>query len=282
MDVQQLTALTQNPNVRVMLDVIAKAEGVKHGYSTGFGNTQLASLIDHPRESKTFTQTDGKKNTTTAAGRYQFTKTTWDDVAGKLGLKDFGPSSQDIAAVELLRRAGALDNVLKGDFTSAVKKSGQTWASLPSSPYAQPKKSDKFIQDAVSSAQKNPSSQATVVAEVPSTLKQVIALQTPAIPAGGDPMPAPQLDPNAIVGAETPPAWANQVRQTQIDGTPAEPTAAVKPWEDQLMADALSADVNSARSAAVSQFFGEPVVPQIPVPKQIDDSINRILAKLSA
>ncbi|WP_286434257.1 glycoside hydrolase family 104 protein [Acinetobacter sp. 256-1] len=138
---QQLQQLLNNPNARQMLDIIAKAEGVKHGYSTIFGNERMSSLQSHPNIRKSFRQTDGKSNVTTAAGRYQFLKGTWDGVARQYGLKDFSPQSQDIAALALLAQNGALPYVLKGDFQTAVKKSGGTWASLPSSPYAQPKKS---------------------------------------------------------------------------------------------------------------------------------------------
>lgn len=133
--------LLGSPNVQKMLNLIANAEGVKHGYNTLFGNERLNDLSWHPNVKKEFTQTDGKKNVTTAAGRYQFLKDTWDGVAKQLGLKDFSPKNQDIAAVALLAQNGALPSVLKGDFKTAVQKSGSTWASLPSSPYAQPKRS---------------------------------------------------------------------------------------------------------------------------------------------
>lgn len=148
---KELYAYAQNPNVRQFLDVISQAEGTT-GYDTAFGGGTIASLDDHPRKLHDFTQTDGKANKTSAAGRYQFLQGTWDDVAGKLGLTDFGPQSQDIAAVELLRRNGALEPLLAGDFDTAVKKSGTTWASLPSSPYAQPKRSDGFIANALNKA----------------------------------------------------------------------------------------------------------------------------------
>ncbi|MDV7446176.1 hypothetical protein R4514_05325 [Acinetobacter baumannii] len=133
--------LLKAPNVQKMLNLIANAEGVKHGYNTLFGNERLSDLSWHPGVKKGFTQTDGKKNATTAAGRYQFLKDTWDGVAKQLGLKDFSPKNQDIAAVALLAQNGALPSVLKGDFKTAIQKSGSTWASLPSSPYAQPKRS---------------------------------------------------------------------------------------------------------------------------------------------
>ena len=137
--------LLGSPNVQKMLNLIANAEGVKHGYNTLFGNERLNDLSWHPNVKKEFTQTDGKKNVTTAAGRYQFLKDTWDGVAKQLGLKDFSPKNQDIAAVALLAQNGALPSVLKGDFKTAVQKSGSTWASLPSSPYAQPKRSWKEL-----------------------------------------------------------------------------------------------------------------------------------------
>ncbi|MBR7734368.1 glycoside hydrolase family 24 protein [Acinetobacter nosocomialis] len=137
--------LLGSPNVRKMLDLIANAEGVQHGYNTLFGNERLDDLSTHPNIKKQFKQTDGQIKNTTAAGRYQFLSDTWNGVAKQLGLKDFSPKNQDIAAVALLAQNGALPSVLKGDFKTAVQKSGVTWASLPSSPYAQPKRSWKDL-----------------------------------------------------------------------------------------------------------------------------------------
>ncbi|MDP7716943.1 hypothetical protein QWI39_00535 [Acinetobacter baumannii] len=137
--------LLGSPNVQKMLDLIANAEGVQHGYNTLFGNERLDDLSNHPNIKKQFKQTDGQIKNTTAAGRYQFLSDTWNGVAKQLGLKDFSPKNQDIAAVALLAQNGALPSVLKGDFKTAVQKSGSTWASLPSSPYAQPKRSWKDL-----------------------------------------------------------------------------------------------------------------------------------------
>ncbi|HHP4741280.1 TPA: glycoside hydrolase family 104 protein, partial [Acinetobacter baumannii] len=58
--------LLNAPNVQKMLNLIASAEGVKHGYNTLFGNERLSDLSWHPGIKKGFTQTDGKKNATTA------------------------------------------------------------------------------------------------------------------------------------------------------------------------------------------------------------------------
>lgn len=154
---QQLMQLMNNPNARKMLDLIAATEGVKYGYNTLFGNQKIDDLSWHPNIKKPFTQTDGQTKYTTAAGRYQFLKDTWDGVAKQYGLKDFSPQSQDLGALALLAQNGALPYVLKGDFGTAIKKSGSTWASLPTSPYAQNKRSWDFIDKQLGS--KTPSYQ---------------------------------------------------------------------------------------------------------------------------
>ena len=171
--IDELRSYLNNPNVRKVLDVIAQAEGTT-GYDTAFGGGKIESLADHPRQLYDFTQTDGKKNKTSAAGRYQFIQGTWDDVAGKLGLTDFGPESQDIAAIELLRRNNALDAAAMGDFDTALQRSGTTWASLPSSPYAQPKRSQGFIANALDKAAAAifPSAQAAGVPQQPTQQAQ--------------------------------------------------------------------------------------------------------------
>ena len=157
----QLEKYLQNPNVRKFLDLIAHTEGTeRNGYRTAFGGGSLSSLSDHPRYLKTFKQKNGKTNTTSAAGRYQFLRGTWDGLARQYGLKDFGPKSQDIAAVALLAQNGALGRILKGDMQGAVRKAGPTWASLPTAPasYSQPTKSwqavNRFLGGKTSPSQK--------------------------------------------------------------------------------------------------------------------------------
>jgi muramidase (phage lysozyme) len=148
-----------DPRVRKVLDVIASAEGVRHGYNTIFGNERFGNLSAHPNVRKAFKQTDGKSNFTTAAGRYQFLKGTWDGLSRQYNLKDFSPQSQDIGAIGLIMQKGALGDVLKGNYQAAIQKLGGTWASLPSSPYAQPKRSqaeiDRFLGGASSQSQQS-------------------------------------------------------------------------------------------------------------------------------
>ena len=138
----ELEAALQNPNARKFLDLLSYTEGTqKNGYATAFGGGRINDLSKHPRTSSGFTQTDGKKNTTTAAGRYQFLSGTWDEQAKKLGLSDFGAKSQDLAALSLAADSGALKSILSGDFKTAIDKTGGKWASLTSSPHPQGKKS---------------------------------------------------------------------------------------------------------------------------------------------
>jgi muramidase (phage lysozyme) len=149
---EELEAVLNNPNVQRYLTMLSQAEGTakyNDPYRTAFGGRQIADLSKHPATAQPFTQTDGKKNMTTAAGKYQFLNRTWNDVANTLGLKDFSAGNQDLGALELMRRSGSLNDVLRGDFASAVARDGKTWASLPSSPYAQPKRSTEFVNQAL-------------------------------------------------------------------------------------------------------------------------------------
>ncbi|NNP70923.1 glycoside hydrolase family 104 protein [Acinetobacter sp. Ac_5812] len=143
---KQIYDAYSNPNAKRFLDFIADAEGVKNGYNTLFGNQRFDNLSAHPNVRKAFKQTDGTTNYTTAAGRYQFLKGTWDGLAKQYGFRDFSPQAQDMGALALIASRGALDDVLKGNYTSAVQKLGKEWASLPSSTYAQGKRSWDFVK----------------------------------------------------------------------------------------------------------------------------------------
>ena len=132
-DVAPAPSSSYHPNVSKFLGLLSNAEGA--GYGTVVGGGSFGGFDQHPRVVGLRTA-DGPS---TAAGRYQITKTTYDDVAPKLGIKDFSPASQDRIAIELIRRNGAYDDVVNGDFQSAMKKLGGVWASLPSSQYNQPK-----------------------------------------------------------------------------------------------------------------------------------------------
>lgn len=126
-------------NVGKFLDFLGAAEGA--GYNTIVGGGSFTSYDRHPGKVGLVT----KDGPSTAAGKYQITKTTYDDVAPKLGITDFSPASQDRIALHLLQRNGSLDDVRTGNFDAAIAKNGGTWASLPSSPYNQPKRSNEWV-----------------------------------------------------------------------------------------------------------------------------------------
>lgn len=64
---------------------------------------------------------------TTAAGAYQITRTTWNDLGGSAKYGDFSNAAQDQAAIDLLRRRGALAEVMAGNFDRAVTKVVKEW-----------------------------------------------------------------------------------------------------------------------------------------------------------
>lgn len=125
-------------NVRAFLNMIRFAEGTDgpDGYNTIFGYAKFTDFSDHPRR---IIRSGGYSSD--AAGAYQIMSYTWDDIRGPAGLSDFSPASQDAAALFLLNRRGALEDVKAGRFQAALQKAAQEWASLPGSPYGQPMRS---------------------------------------------------------------------------------------------------------------------------------------------
>lgn len=137
-------ALLDNPNVQRGLHVVKTTEGTiksKDPYATAFGGGKIKDLSKHPNKSHSFTQKNGKKNRTTAAGAYQFLSKTWNRVATKLGLTDFTKKSQDLAALALIDARNGLEALLNGDLVGFINAVGPEWASLPTAPdaYSQPK-----------------------------------------------------------------------------------------------------------------------------------------------
>lgn len=258
---EQVEAVIDNENMRKILDLIAAVEGVKHGYNTGFGNTVLDSLADHPRESKGFTQTDGQKRRTTAAGRYQFLESTWDEEAKRLKLPDFGERSQDMAAISRIIYRGALDDVLNGDFEAAIKKLGVEWAGMPSSNYAQPKKSWDFATSFLNSR----------------------GVETPAMADTSKPMTTQSANDwiegtFAAYGARQQPVAQSLETANPFDAVRFEQQQA---QDDQLLDDMMSYGDSFNRQNAVAAFFNEPAQQaQTRLPRQIEAAIQRELSRI--
>lgn len=128
-------------NVAAFLDMLAVSEGTDDGrqptkcdgYDVIVGGSLTNDLSKHPR--KLISLRPGLKST--AAGRYQFLARTWDELAKQLKLPDFGPTSQDLAAVQLIKRRGGYRYLLEGLFDDAVHACRKEWASLPGAGYDQ-------------------------------------------------------------------------------------------------------------------------------------------------
>jgi lysozyme len=121
-----------NYNVEKFLMAITYCEGTdrqKTPYNELFGFTNFEGYGKHP---EIVIKTPNYSST--AAGRYQILKKT----AKHLGMKDFTPESQDLAAIQLIQQAKAYGLVTQGLFREALLKCNKVWASLPESPYGQP------------------------------------------------------------------------------------------------------------------------------------------------
>jgi muramidase (phage lysozyme) len=126
-----------HPNTAAFLDMLAVSEGTygkgDDGYNVLVGGKLFQGYDDHPR----ILVRINSKLKSTAAGRYQILKRTFDAYKELLGLKDFCPSSQDAIAIQLIKEQGALPDVKAGRFAEAVRKCNNIWASLPGAGYGQ-------------------------------------------------------------------------------------------------------------------------------------------------
>jgi muramidase (phage lysozyme) len=166
-DEEDQDPMTIEPNLLAFMAMIAVAEGTARAIDPyrvcyGYKHT-IASFADHPSVLGTWS---GEKLTdamckgaglgpgcvSTAAGKYQIIKPTWEALKSRLSLPDFSPSSQDAACIQLLNQCGARALIRAGDFDGAVSKARRTWASLPGAGYAQPERSMNQLRTAYLSA----------------------------------------------------------------------------------------------------------------------------------
>lgn len=123
----------KNANVRAYLAAIAAAEGgdydLMYGGVRGKKNDKwrFSDFSTHPGPG-----IDGR---TTAAGRYQINKINWkENGEKKMGLTDFSNETQDLIAVESIRYAHAIDDVIAGNIEPAARKTSTVWAAIPKGP----------------------------------------------------------------------------------------------------------------------------------------------------
>lgn len=132
------------PERRALLNTIRYAEGTwKEGKDLGYrilyGGGQFQDLSRHPDRVVV------KRYASAAAGAYQFLPGTWKDVSRSLDLPSFAPEHQDQAALHLVKKRGALQEVDRNGLTkTAMNSLAPEWASFPThaghSAYGQPVK----------------------------------------------------------------------------------------------------------------------------------------------
>jgi len=135
---------------RALLNTIRYAEGTwiggrEEGYRVMYGGGRVDRLDRHPEI------TVRRRYVSAAAGAYQFLPATWREASSRLRLPDFGPRSQDQAALHLIQKRGALGPFDQRGLTPEVlARLAPEWASLPAyhggSWYGQPVKTVAELQ----------------------------------------------------------------------------------------------------------------------------------------
>lgn len=126
---------------RALLDTIAGSESP--GYDVMYGGGKFQDFADHPRQPVPISSGPNAGKKSTAAGRYQFLGSTWDEVKNEAGLPDFSPESQDAGAWHLANKTykAKTGRDLERDLTNAKgnpnavagigKMLSGVWTSLP-------------------------------------------------------------------------------------------------------------------------------------------------------
>jgi muramidase (phage lysozyme) len=141
-------SINMSPQERALLDTIAHGESPN--YNTIVDGATFGDFSDHPRQFGTV-HTDS-----TAAGRYQFTKTTWDGTVAEYNkrypdnkITDFSPENQDRAALYLAQKdyRSRTGRDLQADLNSPPENFGELLkAGLGGGPFAGRKPSDTTWQ----------------------------------------------------------------------------------------------------------------------------------------
>ena len=178
-----------SPNAQRWLNAISASEGTmrdgKRGYNIMFGGGTFDDYTRHPD-----TVVDGGRLKSAAAGAYQFMPGTYSGVKRDLSLPDFSPSSQDQAALELIRRRG-VDPDRDPITPQNVNKLSPEWAALPTlqggSYYPNQKSRDfQFVKDAFNSPlqTQGPRAQQAAPEKPPEVAQQPVAPTQSKVPQG--------------------------------------------------------------------------------------------------
>lgn len=127
---------------KALHDSIAFAEGTEgrgsDGYNIAFTHRQFSSCARHPNMNIC-----SGSPCSTAAGRYQFLKRTWDTIARANNATTFQAENQELGAQYLITRVRrarvpADRPMTAAEFDNAMSRLSYEWASLPPGRYGQP------------------------------------------------------------------------------------------------------------------------------------------------
>jgi len=125
--IDQTTAFDSNVAAFLHLIRFGESSNSDRAYSMLYGGGQFSDFSQHP--GIFFPLPNGKQ--TSAAGAYQIVLTTWNNLRRQYDLPDFSPTTQDFAAVCLIKGRGAISDVEAGRFDIAIRKCRKEWTSLP-------------------------------------------------------------------------------------------------------------------------------------------------------
>jgi len=137
---------------KALHDAIAFAEGTQgrgrnDGYDVGYAYRNFTSCARHAGR-----VTCGGGYCSTAAGRYQFLKRTWDATSRDIDADGFGADDQERGAEYLIQRVRRVTVPARAmtatEFSNALKKLSYEWASLPPGRYGQPIKTESQVRAA--------------------------------------------------------------------------------------------------------------------------------------
>jgi len=141
------------PYQKALLNTIAGPESGGR-YDIIYGGGRFDDFSRHPGRAVRIQTGPNAGRTSSAAGKYQFLGSTWDDQAGKLGLADFSPANQDQAAWNLAaetyktKTGQDLVAVLESGDPAALATVGKVlnpiWTSLPGG-IEQGTNTDRFV-----------------------------------------------------------------------------------------------------------------------------------------
>lgn len=128
--VRKAVAARDDARVRAFMDVIARGEVGDMGWD----ETSYNILHGFRRISRYTKMHPGiLSNGSTAAGRYQFLRKTFNPLIHRYPSADisFNPEGQDLAVILLMMERGILQYLGEDDVVGAIRKAAPVWASLP-------------------------------------------------------------------------------------------------------------------------------------------------------